>query len=146
MRIDIDERAAALVAGARDGRYQIPGFMPPDLRPTSLDEAYEIQKGVAERFGHRIAGWKIGASSKKIQQVDKLRGPVIGRIYEPCIHQLPAFLPASLFVTCRLCESEFVFARGEDLPEQEKPYESAQVLDAVASFHPGIEVGDVVFP
>ncbi len=146
MRSDAIDRAATLVAGARAGRYQIPGFLPPELRPATLVDAYHIQKGVADRLGHQIIGWKIGASSKKIQEVDNLPGPIIGRIYKPCVHWSPAQLSAELFVTCRLCESEFVFIMGDDLPEQDAPYTMPQVLDAVKSFHPGIEAGDVVFP
>jgi 2-keto-4-pentenoate hydratase len=42
----------------------------------------------------------------------------------------------------KVAEAEFAFAMGRPLPKRDKIYGVAEVLDAVASLHPAIEVPD----
>ena len=44
-----------------------------------------------------------------------------------------------------VAECEFVFRIGTDLPPRETPYEPEEVLAAVASLHPGLEIPDSRF-
>ena len=44
-----------------------------------------------------------------------------------------------------VAECEFVFRLGQDLPPRETPYTSDEVMAAVASLHPGLELPDSRF-
>jgi 2-keto-4-pentenoate hydratase len=45
----------------------------------------------------------------------------------------------------RVAEAEFAFRMARDLPPRDAPYTVAEVLDAVATLHPAIEIPDTRF-
>jgi 2-keto-4-pentenoate hydratase len=134
------ERAAALLIEARHTR--VPTDLPEACRPRSLDEAYAIQEAVTAGLGETPVGWKIGATDAAVRAIEGFAEPVAGRLFAGHVHAAPAELPADLFTTFRNCETEFAFRLGRDLPPRSQPYRRDEVVAAIATLHPAIEVGD----
>jgi len=104
--------------------------LPEALQPKDLTEAYALQDRIAEAYGE-IGGWKIGAPSAEA---------------EPLFAPMPlAWIARDGAVVVgmrryRGLESEIAFLIGEDLPPRAAPYSRDEVVAAIASCHPVIEV------
>jgi len=86
----------------------------PDLE---LEDAYRIQELWAEARiaqGARIAGHKIGLTSRAMQMASKMTEPDYGRILDDALFNDGAQIKADLFIKPRL-EVELAFIMGEDL-------------------------------
>jgi len=105
--------------------------LPADVRPTTLEEAYFVQDRMAWAYND-IGGWKVGA---------------------PTADATPMFAPMPLnWMSSSGCEirglthryrgleAEIAFLLGEDLPPREALYTRQEVVAAIASCHPAIEV------
>lgn len=130
---DRASRAAALLLAARNSGKGV-AELPADCRPQSEAEAYAIQDAVARGVG-AIKGWKTGAP-----------GPEAAASYAPVFTVIaePARFPAA---TQRLfgIEAEVAFRFASDLPKRDKPYTRDEVVAAIASMHPAIELVDTRF-
>jgi 2-keto-4-pentenoate hydratase len=101
------------------------------LRPRSFPEAYAIQDAVTAAKGP-WAGWKVGAASPEST-------PLCAPMYATGLTRSPAHLPDAAFRSRGIeAEVAFTFARGL-LPRQ-PPYLREEVLDAISTAHPGLEV------
>ena len=135
---DIDRMrdAAELLLAARRDRAPIDD-LPVALRPRSLSEAYALQDIVAEAL-EPLGGWKIGAPSPDAT---------------PMFAPLPlwgGFLPtgarlAGTYSRLRGVEAEIAFLLGSDLPPRGTPYTRDEVVSAIASAHPAIEILESAF-
>lgn len=118
--------------------------LPADLRPSSRDDGYRIQAELAALSRKPIFGWKIAATSKAGQQHIGVSGPIAGRLLAE-----RAFEDEDELVfganRMRVAEPEFAFRFGATLAPRGQPYQVDEVLDAVASLHPAIEVPDSRF-
>ena len=115
--------------------------LPANLIPTGIPEVYLVQDAVAAAFGP-IGGWKIGAPNPEAT---------------PLFAPMPAAWIAPSGSTLsgqrwrfRGLEAEIAFLVGRDLPPRnldagEPPYTREQVLAAMASCHPAIEVLESAF-
>jgi 2-keto-4-pentenoate hydratase len=122
--------AADLLLDARRTNQPI-ADLPHRLQPMSLEEAYVVQDRMSLAY-EDIGGWKIGA---------------------PTPEASPSFAPMPAAWICasgcqltgvehrfRGIEAEIAFKMGKDLPPRETPYTREEVLAAVESMHPAIEV------
>ena len=115
--------------------------LPASLQPQSVDEAYAIQDRVAAALGD-IGGWKIGAPS-----------PDATPMYAPMPRAWIAASDSKLGGPrwrYRGLEAEIAFLVGSDLPPRPsetgaQPYTREEVLAAMASCHPAIEVLESAF-
>ena len=106
-------------------------------RPHSRKEGYAIQAEL-ERGG-KLFGWKIAATSEAGQKHINVAGPMAGRIMADTL--IPDGGTASMHGNAmRVAEPEFCFCMARDLPPRPTPYSVAEVLDAVATLHPAIEI------
>jgi 2-keto-4-pentenoate hydratase len=114
------------------------------MRPRSRADGYAIQ-AVLERYSHeKLFGWKIAATSEAGQRHINVAGPLAGRILSETV--LPDGGTASMAGNeMRVAEPEFAFRMGTDLPPRATPFSVAEVLDAVATLHPAIEIPDSRF-
>ena len=111
--------------------------LPPELLPANMDEVYAVQDQLVTPFGE-IGGWKIGAPSPEAT---------------PMFAPMPAawMAPSGSVLSgdrwrYRGLEAEIAFLVGEDLPPRpDQPYTREEVLDAMASCHPAIEVLETAF-
>ena len=122
------EQAAALLRAARRDPGQLLPALPDGLRPADAATAYAIQQAVAA--GVAIGGWKVGAPNPTAPCFCAPM-PAAG------LHASPARLPAGRL---RGVEAEIAFRLGRDLPPRATPYDRAEVIAALASAHPAIEV------
>ena len=118
--------------------------LPPDLRPRDRAEAYHVQACIEKYTALPLYGWKIAATSINGQRHIGVDGPLAGRILaERVISDGGNFVLGSNLM--RVAELEFAFRMGRDLVPRQAAYSQDEVLAAVASLHPAIELPDSRF-
>ncbi|MGJ5076697.1 2-keto-4-pentenoate hydratase [Bradyrhizobium sp. SZCCHNS3002] len=118
--------------------------LPPELRPHDRAEGYAIQAELERHSPKPLFGWKIAATSEAGQRHINVAGPMAGRILAETV--LPVGGTASMAGNAmRVAEPEFAFRLGCDLPPRPTPYNVAEVLAAVDTLHPAIEIPDSRF-
>jgi 2-keto-4-pentenoate hydratase len=116
----------------------------PSHRPSDRREAYAIQAALENHSAGNLFGWKIAATSEAGQKHINVDGPMAGRILSQTV--LPDGGTASMAGNeMRVAEPEFAFRMATDLPPRPSPYSVQQILDAVATLHPAIEIPDSRF-
>ena len=114
------------------------------LRPRDRIEAYAIQAAIEQFSSRSLFGWKIAATSEAGQRHINVAGPMAGRILAETV--IPDGGTASMAGNeMRVAEPEFAFRMRVDLPARATPYKVEQVLDAVDTLHPAIEIPDSRF-
>jgi 2-keto-4-pentenoate hydratase len=104
--------------------------LPPELQPTSLEEAAFIHEVMATAYGE-IGGWKIGAGTPDAV-------PFFAPMPRAWMASSGAVLSGPTY-RYRVLEAEISFLMGEDLPPRATPYTREEVVAAIASCHPAIE-------
>ena len=126
-------RAGTKFAGLGDG-----------LRPRDRIEGYAIQGQIEKYSSQNLFGWKIAATSEAGQKHINVDGPMAGRILAETV--IADGGTASMAGNeMRVAEPEFAFRMRVDLPPRATPYTVQQVLDAVDTLHPAIEIPDSRF-
>jgi 2-keto-4-pentenoate hydratase len=115
--------------------------LPADCRPRDRAEGYAIQMEVARRSGQRVAGWKIAATSVAGQRHIGVDGPLAGRLFAERMVNSGSAIPIGRNVL-KVAEAEFAFRMATSLPPRRAPYTVNDVVAAVASLHPAIEIPD----
>ena len=118
--------------------------LPETCRPRSRAEGYAIQDRWPEAAGDAVAGWKIAATSAAGQRHIAVSGPIAGPVFAQRVRGDGAVVSLTN-VGMRVAECEIVFRIGERLLPRGTRYTRAEVLAAVASVHPGIEIPDSRF-
>jgi 2-keto-4-pentenoate hydratase len=114
------------------------------LRPRDRADGYAIQAAIEQTSTKPLFGWKIAATSEAGQKHINVDGPMAGRILAETV--IPDGGTASMAGNeMRVGEPEFAFRMAADLPPRPEPYTVQQVLDAVATLHPAIEIPDSRF-
>src|SRR6478735_8616351 len=114
------------------------------LRPRDRTEAYAIQAAIEKYSPEPLFGWKIAATSEAGQKHINVDGPMAGRILAETV--ISDGGTASMAGNeMRVAEPEFAFRMRVDLPARAAPYTLQQVLDAVDTLHPAIEIPDSRF-
>jgi len=114
------------------------------MRPLDRVEAYAIQAEIERTSNARLFGWKIAATSEAGQKHINVAGPMAGRILAETV--IPDGGTAAMAGNeMRVAEPEFAFRMAIDLPPRSSPYTIAEVLDAVDTLHPAIEIPDSRF-
>ena len=132
--------AAALLLGHWNDGTRLDA-LPEPLRPATREEGYAIQAAIGESSPGPIFGWKIAATSEAGQRHINVHGPLAGRLLaERVIADGAAVSLVSNLM--RVAEAEFAFRFGADLPPRATPYTVDEVLAAVATLHPAIEIPD----
>jgi 2-keto-4-pentenoate hydratase len=120
------------------------GALDASLRPRDRAEGYAIQAVIEHRSAADLFGWKIAATSEAGQKHINVEGPMAGRILSETV--IPDGGTASMVGNeMRVAESEFAFRMAADLPPRSQNYTVQQVLDAVGTLHPAIEIPDSRF-
>lgn len=118
--------------------------LPPEVRPLSRAEGYAVQSALEGRSSGPLFGWKLAATSLAGQRHIQVDGPIAGRL----LRERARAPGARLSLACNrmaVAEPEFAFRMGRDLPPRITGYTVAEVVSAVASLHPAIEVPDSRF-
>ena len=112
--------------------------LPAELVPTSEAEAAAVDDRVAEVTGWTVKGWKIGCTSKHAQEMLGAPGPFAGRVYS--LFEGDATLGPDELVAEPNLEGEFAFTLGVDLAPRTGGHGGDDVVAAIATIHPAIEV------
>jgi 2-keto-4-pentenoate hydratase len=120
------------------------GGLEASLRPRDRDEAYAIQAAIESHSSGKLFGWKIAATSEAGQKHINVDGPMAGRILPETVIADGGTAPMA-GNEMRVAEPEFAFRMRADLPPRPSPYTVREVLDAVDTLHPAIEIPDSRF-
>jgi 2-keto-4-pentenoate hydratase len=136
--------------------------IPEGIRPRTREDGYAAQAFLEERTASPLFGWKIAATSVAGQKHINVTGPLAGRLLAEKAIDLSrrsgdlssvarsakeaakAELPFGVN-HMKVAEAEFAFRMARDLPPRSQPYSVDEVLAAVATLHPAIEVPDSRF-
>ena len=123
----------------RDGRRM--AALPEPVRPRTRADGYAVQAALAGRSAHPLFGWKIAATSVAGQRHINVDGPLAGRLFRERVCEPGAEVPFGAN-SMRVAEAEFAFRMAVDLTPRREAYTVDEVLDAVATLHPAIEIPD----
>ena len=147
MTPDAVSKAAAIMIRARDeggssGRLQA------DIRPVTLDEGYAIQDEVIRRRaadGLAQAGWKIGCTSRVMQEMLGLDEPGGGAVLAADVHASPARMVAA--VICNpVAECEIAVRIARDVEHRTGGHDGKSIAGYVATCMAAIEVAELRMP
>lgn len=132
--------AATDLLNAEQTRRQI-GLLSQRHPGMTLDDAYAIQSAQMARKlaeGRNIAGWKIGLTSKVMQQALKIDTPDSGVLYDDMVFATGGTVPAGRFIQPR-AEAEIAFVMKAPLNGE---VTREAVLAATAYIAPSLEILD----
>ena len=115
--------------------------LPADVRPATRADGYAIQACHERRSASPLYGWKIAATSEAGQRHINVDGPLAGRLLAERVLADGAIVPLA-HCLMRVAEVELAFQLGADLPPRAQPYHVDEVMAAVATLHPAIEIPD----
>ncbi len=118
--------------------------LPPGLRPADRAQAYRIQAFLEDTSDAPLFGWKIAATSIAGQRHIGVDGPLAGRLLAERVIADGGHCALG-GNRMRVAELEFAFRMGGDLVPRDADYTQEEVLAAVASLHPAIELPDSRF-
>ncbi len=137
-----DHRAAALaLLQAEATRAQI-GLLSLAYPGMTLDDAYAVQAALITAKlaqGRRGIGWKIGLTSRAMQEQLKIDTPDSGVLLDDMLFESGATVPKNHFIQPRV-EAEIAFLMARDLSGADVTREA--VIDATAHVAPALEILD----
>jgi 2-keto-4-pentenoate hydratase len=113
-------------------------FVPPDGLP--LDQAYALQGEVARlrvARGERVIGYKVGCTSRSIQDQLGIREPIFGRVFDTGCVSNGSRLAHARFASLAI-EGELAIRLSRDLPRG--PLLDEDYIEAIESVFPVIEL------
>jgi 2-keto-4-pentenoate hydratase len=134
------EQAADILLSAWLNERRIDA-LPESCRPATKADGYAIQEQLVAQAKQDVFGWKIAASSTAGQKHIGVDGPLAGALLASRLHRNGATVPLGKTLM-QVAEAEFAFRMVRDLPPRGTPYSQEEVLAAVASLYPAIELPD----
>jgi 2-keto-4-pentenoate hydratase len=114
------------------------------IRPRDRAEGYAVQAALAKHSTGKLFGWKIAATSAAGQKHINVSGPLAGRIFTQTV-VADGGTASMKGNEMRVGEAEFAFRFARDLPPRANSYSVQEVLGAVSTLHPAIEIPDSRF-
>lgn len=115
--------------------------LPEALRPRTRAEGYAIQAHWMRRTTAPLFGWKIAATSAAGQRHINVDGPLAGRLLAETVLDDGATVSLATSLM-RVAEVELAFRFGAELAPRATPYSVDEVMAAVDTLHPAIEIPD----
>ncbi len=135
--------AAKFIATARRSRAKLDA-LPADISPASEAEGYQVQRALHDLLRPQIGsliGYKIGCTSKVMQEYLEIPHPCGGGVFEKVVHDSGAKLTASDYVRVGV-ECEIAVKLARDLLPTEQPFTGEWMGEAVEAYYPAIEIVD----
>lgn len=123
--------AADMLLAARNHEISL-ARLPEEYLPTDVAEAYAVQDTVSQALGN-VGGWKVGAKAPGAQ-------PSCAPMPAQFIFAAPYHFFDLLTAGARGIEVEIALRMKHDLPTRATAYTQAEVLAAVGTVHPAIEL------
>ena len=110
--------------------------LPPDLRPQTLAQGYDIQDRLVAGLGRPVVGWKLGVGSAVQKRQSGVGRSIAGRVLGSHLYHGgdPVPLPNTAPVTV---EFEIAYVLGRDVQPDESAF---PVMDAVAEVRVAFEL------
>ncbi len=118
--------------------------LPPSCRPVSRTQGYRIQQAMLSLSGRGAYGWKIAATSAAGQSHIGVDGPLAGRLHDSQVHADGSTVALGNNLM-RVGELEFAFVMARSLAPRDFGYGLDEVMAAVGTLHPAIEIPDSRF-
>ena len=133
----LSELAAMLSASWRDPGN--PVTVDPVFYPRDRTEAYFVQDRMHDKLGQGLVGWKVGATSGKMRELDGHDDVIPGRIFASRSYFGPRHeLPIGQFPGAR-AETEFAFRLTATPEPREAPWTAGE-METMMVLHPAIEI------
>jgi 2-keto-4-pentenoate hydratase len=135
--------AAQIIATNRRNRSRL-NSLPAELAPQDEAEGYRIQRAVHDLLlphAGAMVGYKIGCTSKVMQQYLNIPHPCRGGVFARGVHDSGVALRSGNFVRVGV-ECEIAVRLARDLPASQAPFTAAAVAEAIEAYHPAIEIVD----
>jgi 2-oxo-3-hexenedioate decarboxylase/2-keto-4-pentenoate hydratase len=135
--------AAKFIATARRSRAPL-AALPPDIAPTDETEGYKVQRALHDLLRPQLGalvGYKIGCTSKVMQEYLDIPHPCGGGVFEKVVHDSGVKLAASDYVRVGV-ECEIAAKLARDLLPTEQPFTAEWMGEAVEAYYPAIEIVD----
>jgi 2-keto-4-pentenoate hydratase len=120
---------------------QIIDELPASIRPASRDQGYAIQRLLERRTTKPLFGWKIAATSAAGQAHIGVDCPLAGRLLAERVRADGSVISLA-GNRMRVAECEFAFRLARNLEPRPQGYVVDEVMAAVATLHPSIEIPD----
>ena len=119
--------------------------IPLNLRPINEDESYIVQDSLHKylfenKFG-KIIGYKIGCTTKVMQEYLGIPNPCVGAVYDMNVRHIEGNYKFSNFISPGV-ECEIAVLLGKDLAPENYPYNKISVQKAISSVMASIEIVD----
>jgi 2-keto-4-pentenoate hydratase len=118
--------------------------LPSSVRPQDRIDGYAIQAELEKQSSAALFGWKIAATSEAGQRHINVAGPMAGRILAETVLADGGTASMAGNAMC-VAEPEFAFRMRTDLPPRPEAYDVEEVMAAVGTLHPAIEIPDSRF-
>ena len=142
MSVQAEEAAAALMRDHAAKRKIVPFAR--QYGANSIEDAYAIQAAYVEqlesKLGRRV-GYKIGLTSKRMQEMCGVNHPNSGVVFEKRLHRSGVTLPLSSLMRLGI-EFECCARLGRSLAPRGSPYSLDEITAAVEAVCPAFEVID----
>lgn len=135
--------AAKFIATARRSRAPL-AALPSDCIPANEAEGYQVQRALHDLMRPQIGslvGYKIGCTSKVMQEYLDIPHPCGGGVFEKGVHDSGVKLSASDYVRVGV-ECEIAVKLARDLLPPEQPFTAEWMGEAVEAYYPAIEIVD----
>jgi 2-keto-4-pentenoate hydratase len=135
--------AAQFIATARRSRAKLDA-LPADIVPADEAEGYQVQRALHDLLRPQIGsvvGYKIGCTSKVMQEYLEIPHPCGGGVFEKGVHDSGVKLSASDFVRVGV-ECEIAVELARNLLPTEEPFTAEWMGEAVEAYYPAIEIVD----
>src|SRR5215813_4806197 len=135
--------AAQAIATARRSRARL-AALPPEIAPRAEAEGYQVQRALHDLLlpsTGALVGYKIGCTSKVMQEYLDIPHPCGGGVFERGVHDSGVRLATSDFVRVGV-ECEIAVRLARDLAPSEEPFTAEWVMEAIEAYMPAIEVVD----
>lgn len=109
--------------------------------PAGIDDAYAVQAEIIRLGADAVVAWKVTALRPEDQAGYGADRPVAGPLMARFVHDSPAALALSDFITPML-ECEFAVRLARDLPARAAPYSREEIAAAIDAVVPAFEIGD----
>ncbi len=140
---DVTRAAQALADARRSGVKFLPFAAAAGIG--SIDDAYAVQHELVrlenQRHGADIAGYKIGLTVKRMQEMCGIDSPIAGVVFQDRVHTSGARLRASAYGRLGL-EFEIAVRMARDLEPDGRAPELVDVAEAVDAICPAFEIID----
>src|SRR5215468_3938247 len=135
--------AAQIIATSRRNRAALKALAA-DIAPRDEAEGYQVQRAVHDLLLPQtgaLVGYKIGCTSKVMQDYLQIPHPCGGGVFERVVHGSGVSLRADDFVRVGV-ECEIAVRLARDLAPSEEPFTAEWVGEAVEAYLPAIEIVD----